>query len=164
MTLCVSCSVMSDSATPWTIAHQASLSMEFSRQEYWSGMPFPSPEELPNPVIEPWSLALQAGSLPFELQGSPNNDIIHHYNTIQSITALFLCSLVIYLSPPHNPPPPQSLIFSLSLQSFVFSRMSCTWNHTVCSLSDWLLSLSNMHLRFPYVFLWLDSSFLFIAE
>ena len=42
--------------------------MEFSRQEYWSGLPFPSPEELPNPGIEPWSPALQADSLPFELQ------------------------------------------------------------------------------------------------
>jgi len=41
--------------------------MEFSREEYWSGLPFLSPEELPNPGIEPWSLALQADSLPFEL-------------------------------------------------------------------------------------------------
>ena len=45
--------------TPWTVAHQASLSMEFSRQEYWSGLPFPSPEELPNPGTEPWSPASQ---------------------------------------------------------------------------------------------------------
>ena len=45
--------------------------MESSRQEYWSGLPFPSPEELSNPGIEPWSLASQADSLPFELQGNP---------------------------------------------------------------------------------------------
>ena len=44
--------------------------MEFSRQEYWSGLPCPSPEELPNPGIEPWSPASQADSLPFELQES----------------------------------------------------------------------------------------------
>ena len=44
--------------------------MEFSRQEYWSGLPFPSPEELPNPGIESWSPALQEDSLPFEPQGS----------------------------------------------------------------------------------------------
>ena len=44
--------------------------MEFSRQEYCSGLPFPSPEELPNPRIEPWSPASQVDSLPFELQGS----------------------------------------------------------------------------------------------
>ena len=63
-------SVMFDSfATPWTIAHQAPLSMEFSKQEYYSGFPFPSPGELPNPWTEPVSLALQAGSLPSELPG-----------------------------------------------------------------------------------------------
>ena len=43
-------------ATPWTVAHQAPLSMEFFRQEYWSGLPFPSPGDLPNPGIEPRSL------------------------------------------------------------------------------------------------------------
>ena len=51
----VSRSVMSDSATPWTVAHQAPLSMEFSRQEYWSGLPFSSPGESPHPGIEPGS-------------------------------------------------------------------------------------------------------------
>ena len=45
--------------------------MEFSRHEYWSGLPFPSPEDLPDPGIELWSPALKADSLPFELQGSP---------------------------------------------------------------------------------------------
>ena len=47
-------------ATPWTVACQAPLSLEFSRQEYWSGLPFPSPGVLPNPEIKPTSLALQA--------------------------------------------------------------------------------------------------------
>ena len=46
-------------ATPWTLACQAPLSMEFSRQEYWSGLPFPFPGDLPNPGIEPASLALE---------------------------------------------------------------------------------------------------------
>ena len=55
------------SATPWTIAYQASSSMGFSRQEYWSGLPFPSPGNLPNPEIDPGSSALQADSLPTEL-------------------------------------------------------------------------------------------------
>ena len=45
-------------ATPWTLAYQAPLSMGFSRQEYWSGFPFPSPGDLPDPGIEPRSLAL----------------------------------------------------------------------------------------------------------
>ena len=50
--------------TPWTVAHQALLSIRFSRQEHWSGLPFPSPGDLPGPGIEPGSPALQA-----ELQG-----------------------------------------------------------------------------------------------
>ena len=55
--------------TPWTAAHQAPLSMKFSRQGYWSGLPFPSPGDLPNLGIEPGSAAFQADSLPTELQG-----------------------------------------------------------------------------------------------
>ena len=54
-------------ATPWTVALQAPLSIGFSRQESWSGLPFPSPEDLLDPGIEPESLALQADSLPTEL-------------------------------------------------------------------------------------------------
>ena len=53
-------------ATPWTVAHQAPPSMGFSRQEYWSGLPFPSPEDLPNPGFEPRSPALQADALTSE--------------------------------------------------------------------------------------------------
>ena len=55
--------------TTWTIACQVPLSMEFSRPEYWSGQPFPSPGDLPNPGIDPKSPALQADSLPSEPQG-----------------------------------------------------------------------------------------------
>ena len=54
-------------ATPWIVAHQAPLSMAFSRHEYWSGLPFPSPGDLPTPGIEPRSPALQADSSPTEL-------------------------------------------------------------------------------------------------
>ena len=67
MCVCVGCSVVSYSTTPQTVARYASLPMEFSRQEYWSGFPFPSAMELPNPWIQPYSLASQAGSLPFKL-------------------------------------------------------------------------------------------------
>ena len=56
-------------ATPWTIAHQGPLSMGFSRQEHWSGLPFPSPGDPPNPEIEPRSPSLQADTLSH--QGSP---------------------------------------------------------------------------------------------
>ena len=58
-------------ATPWTVAHQAPLSMGFSRQEYWSGLPFPSPGDLPDPGIEPGSSASQADALPSEPPGKP---------------------------------------------------------------------------------------------
>ena len=61
--------VMSNSWDPWAVALQAPLSMGFSRQEYWSGLPFPSPGDLPNPGIEPASPALEAGSLATESPG-----------------------------------------------------------------------------------------------
>ena len=57
--------------TPWTIAFQAPLSVEFSRQEYWSGLPFSSPGDLLNPGIEPVSPTLLAGSLLSEPLGKP---------------------------------------------------------------------------------------------
>ena len=56
-------------ATSWTVAYQAPPSVGFSRQEYWSGLPFPSPGDLPNPGIEPGSPALQADALPSEPPG-----------------------------------------------------------------------------------------------
>ena len=63
----ISCSVASDfSVTPWTVAHQASLSMGFPRQEYCSGLPFPSPVVLPDPGIKPKFPALEADTLPPE--------------------------------------------------------------------------------------------------
>ena len=64
-------SIVSDSATPGTVAHRAPLSMGFSRQECWSGLPFPSLEDLPDPGIELGSPALQVDALPFELPGNP---------------------------------------------------------------------------------------------
>ena len=64
-------SVMSDSVTPGTVARQAPLSMEFSRQEYWSGLAIPFPRGLPNPGIEPGSPAVQADCLPSEPPGKP---------------------------------------------------------------------------------------------
>ena len=68
----VSCLVRSDMGsclTPWTVAHQAPLLMGFSRQEYWNGLPFPSPGDLPDLEIEPRSSALQAVSAQSEPPG-----------------------------------------------------------------------------------------------
>jgi len=59
-------------ATPWTVAYQTPQSMEFSRQEYWSGLPFPSPGDFPNPGIEPCSPELQADALLSEPPGKPS--------------------------------------------------------------------------------------------
>ena len=72
--LCVSHSVVSDSLQLCgLIAHQALLSMEFSRQEYWSGLPFPSSGELSDPGIKTGSPALQADALPSQLLGKPQH-------------------------------------------------------------------------------------------
>ena len=65
----VSHTVVSNSATPWTVAHQVSLSMGFSGQEYWSGLPYPSPGDLTVPGTKPGSPALQANFLPSRLEG-----------------------------------------------------------------------------------------------
>ena len=59
-------------ATPCTVTYQAPQSMGFSRQEYWSGLPFPSPGDLPNPGIEPGSPALQTDALPSKSHGKPD--------------------------------------------------------------------------------------------
>ena len=67
-------SVVPDSAVPWTVVHQASLSMEFFRQEYWSGLPFPTPGDPPDPGIEPASLVspeLTGGSFTVAPLGKP---------------------------------------------------------------------------------------------
>ena len=63
-------------ATPWTVAYQAPPSMGFSRQGYWRGLPFPSPEDLPNPGIEPGTPILQADALPSESPGK----LLYTYN------------------------------------------------------------------------------------
>ena len=60
--------------TPWTVAHQAPPSMGLSRQEYWSGLPLPSPGDLPNPGIEPRSPALPTDTLTFDPPGKPQQD------------------------------------------------------------------------------------------
>ena len=62
------------------VAYQALPSMGFSRQEYWSGLPFPSLGDLPNPGIEPGSPTLQADALPSEPPGKPDNIILKRYS------------------------------------------------------------------------------------
>ena len=88
-------------ATPWTVAHQPPLSMGFSRQEYWSGLPFPSLGALPNPGIESRSPALQADSLPSETPRKPKES--------QSVTRSDMPDSL----RPHGPKP---------------ARLLCPWN------------------------------------
>ena len=74
---------MSDLATPWTVACQAPLSMGFSRQEYSSGLPFPSPGDLPDPGIKPRSPALQVDDLLFEPPGKTNHQFKGKQKVVQ---------------------------------------------------------------------------------
>ena len=69
--LLFSLSAVSDSATPWTVAQHAPLSMGFFRQEHWSGWPFPSSGDLPDPGIKLVSTAWQVNPLPLSLLGGP---------------------------------------------------------------------------------------------
>ena len=78
-------SVVSNSETLWTVACQAPLSMEFSRQEYWSGLPCPPPGDLPNPGTKPRCPALQADSLPSEPPGKPRNTGVGSLSLLQGI-------------------------------------------------------------------------------
>ena len=81
-------SVVFDFAASWTVARQVHLSMEFSRQEYWNGLPFPSPGDLPDPRIEPvtpTSPALQVVSLPLEPLEKPHKSMMSVYSIVYSI-------------------------------------------------------------------------------
>ena len=94
-----SSSVMSDSATLWTVAHQASLSMEFSRKEHWSVLPLPTPGNVPNPGAEPMSLALVSDYfLRLEEVKDGIKEFIYfqilyklYYFTSISVLSLYLC-------------------------------------------------------------------------
>ena len=72
--------------TPWTnVAHQATPSMGFSRQEYWSGLPFPSPGDLPDPGIKPRSPTLQADALTSEPPGKPHDCTVEVTNRFKGL-------------------------------------------------------------------------------
>ena len=77
-------------ATPWTVAHQAPPSMEFSRQEYWSELPFPSPGDLPDPGILPTSPAFQADALTSEPPGNPPYIMVGRLYVLLSLGQSFI--------------------------------------------------------------------------
>ena len=125
-------------ATLWTIARQAPLSMEFSRQEYWSGLLCPSPGDLPNPGIKPASPALQVDSLPSKPPGKPKNTGVGSLPLVQEIVltqgsnwGLLHCRWILYqlsyqgslsinLLTFNSLPLTPSLLISDALQFFVF--------------------------------------------
>ena len=76
-------------ATPWTAAYHAPLSMGFSRQEYWSGLPFPFSGDLPDPGIKPGFPTLQADALPSELPGKPYSETVC-FLAIQLLEAAYI--------------------------------------------------------------------------
>ena len=78
--------------TPWTVAYHAPPSVGFSRQEYWSGLPFPSPGDLPNPGIEPGSPTLQADALPSEPPGKLIYIYIYTHTHTHTHIYVYICS------------------------------------------------------------------------
>ena len=123
---------MSDSfETPWTIAHQASLSMEFSRQEYQSGLPFPSPGNLHNPGMELKSSALHSDSIPTELQGKPHGMYLSHQHPSSFPTSpegKYPLSLTSFYC-----------LFSFS-PPFYLERLSAFSSHSTIELEQYLTS------------------------
>ena len=126
---CQVTSVMFDSATLWTIARQAPLSMGFSRQEYWSGLSFPSPGDLPDPDIKPRPPALQTDDSPTKLWGKPNH--------------FLSCTLI-----PRSPNPGQT--FPGSRCSIFLSRAELSpcspikdWFFIICTMVVGLFEFSN---------------------
>ena len=114
--------------TPWTVAHQAPLSMEFCRQEYWSGLPFPSLGDLPDPGIEPMSPALAGNSLPLSHLGS---SLFPIYVSFQDLSGL-CCNRTSWHSRGHNigctslPPTPTLMQTSLINHSTAYDPPECT--------------------------------------
>ena len=120
--------------TPWTVACQTPLSMGFSRQEYWSGLPFPSSGDPPNPATEPGSPALQAGSLPTGLRGHLNDlSLLYRPCLIQSTVDIVCCVCVCVLILYHF------LYYSAPefIWFFLWFTYLCWTSHFVCVLFSW---------------------------
>lgn len=104
------------------------------------------------------------GTLWFTLgTGFGKNVWWHVYAIITSCSFTASKSFVLYLVIPPSPQTLPTWSFSVFTVLHFLKRMSCSWNHTICCLSDWLLSVSNKHLSFSHVFSWLESLFSFSA-
>ena len=127
----LSCAVMSDTcpthshATPWTVAHQAPLSVGFPRQEYCSGLPFPSPGNLPNPGMEhtsPVSPALEGRFFTIEPPGKPPSQ--HHQGGISLRTLRYLLCIISLHHPPLREAATRAAIpsFQLSPETYLLGK------------------------------------------
>ena len=109
-------------AIPWTVACQAPLSMEFSRQEYWSGLPFPSPGDLPYPGIKHRSSALQSNSLPSKPPGKP-------------LSSAILPKVNIRMTNPRS----YLIILKLMMTNISWTCPICSaFSYLICDISIWL--------------------------
>ena len=137
--------VVSDSATPWSVAQQAPLSVEFSRQEYWSGELFPSPGDLPNPGIKPRSPALQADSSLSEPPGKPLYTYTYHVFSIHSSTDRYLgylCILAIVSSAGINMRVKISLQYSMLISFGYIPELGLLDHIAVLFLIFWKISFT----------------------
>ena len=110
-------------ATQWTVAHQIPLPKGFSRQEYWSALPFPPPGDLPHPGIEPWSPALQADSLWLSHQGK-----------------IMSCKF-----------PLASVFQPVTMFNIHFVKLFTLFLHVVCFLEDWDFQKTKQNNPLPLV-------------
>ena len=113
-------------ATPWTVAYHAPPSVGVSRQEYWSELPFPSPEDLPNPGIKPRSPALQADALPSEPPGKPWDYFLNlsDFSLLVYRNTRHFCGFILYPTTLPNSLIVSSSFLAAPLEFFMYSIMS----------------------------------------
>ena len=138
-------------ATLWTVAHQAPLSMGFSRQEYWSGLPFPSPGDLPNSGIEPWSPALQADALTSELPGKPQVALYYWYKTVVKFYSVAWSEVKVAqscptLCDPMDCSPPGSSVHGI-LQARILDWVAISFSRGSCGLRTDQLTTTKIPLK-----------------
>ena len=138
--------------TPCTVTHQPPLSMGFFRQEYWSGIPFPSPGDLPNPGIEHRSPALQVDSSPTEALGKPKNTGVGSLSLLQGIFltqelnhGLLHCRWILTSWATRAP---QTLLVSAIIWKNQGTRKEIVTNVSALGISNSLTNLSNIFLIF----------------
>ena len=155
---------MSDSLIPWIVACQASLSMGFPRQEYWSGLSFPSLGDLPHPGIKPWSPALQADSLSSEPPRKPqmpwSAQMLDKLIVIEDRPTLLLCDLSFkyfhyFVAMSHG-------LRDLSTPTRDWTSGSWQWKYRVLIIG--LLGNSLKYLHFLTILLYFSTTFLYILQ